>query len=72
MGRLVTFRAMNWFLKDARPEWPERKAPTDFADLMMHKEFFDSLHTAWQSRDDAPTRSDLDKALMVFGQRLLL
>ena len=67
-----TFRAMNWFLKDARPKWPERKAPTDFSDLMMYKEFFDSLHTAWQSRDDAPTRSDLDKALMVFGQGLKL
>jgi hypothetical protein len=37
---------------------------------MMYKDFFNSLHTAWPSRDDAPTRSDLDKALMVFGQGL--
>ena len=65
-----TFRAMNWFLKEVRPEWESRQAPRNFPDLMTYTEFFNILHTAWQSRDDRPTRSDLDKALMGFGQAL--
>lgn len=65
-----TFRAMNWLVKGVRPEWRERKLPRDLADLTTYTEFFNSLHSAWQSRGDAPTRGDLDKGLMVFGQQL--
>jgi hypothetical protein len=65
-----TFRAMNWLIKGVRPEWSERKAPRNFTDLTTYTEFFDSLHIAWQSRDHAPSRSDLDRGLMVFGQGL--
>ena len=65
-----TFRAMNHLLRSVWPDWQGKGKPSTYADLMTYTEFFNRLHSRWATRAGAPSRLELDKGLMVFGQEL--
>ena len=64
-----TFRAMNALVGGVRPDWTGKKTPSTLDDLLAYTEFFTRLLAAWPGHK-ALSRGDLDKGLMVYGQRL--
>jgi hypothetical protein len=65
-----TFRTMNHFVGQLRPDWRPKQKPSTMRDLEIYAAFFQQLHHEWQREVGAIRRSELDHALMVKGQRL--
>ncbi|MBE3064033.1 MAG: hypothetical protein IMZ69_03335 [Spirochaetes bacterium] len=65
-----TFRAMNALACRVRPDWKGKQTPSSYDDLLTYTEFFERLLAAWSAGHETISRADLDKVLMVYGQRL--
>jgi hypothetical protein len=65
-----TFRSMNHLMRSVRPGWVGKQRPLTYDDLITYTEFFNELHAHWSMGGHAPSRSNMDKSLMVYGQWL--
>ncbi len=65
-----TYRAMNFFVKTVRPNWYIKRKPTQYQDLLIYREFLNSVHTFWREEGDAPSLRTLDKYLMMLGKHI--
>jgi hypothetical protein len=66
------FRAMNSYMRAARPNWRYRNRPSRFDDVLDLHEFMQSIIQHWTNGNvpEPPTQRSLDKYLMVRGRQL--